>query len=240
MGRPPGSKNKPRDAKPVISVPISRTSDDSHIEEQLASLRAMALKTRSYIGCDEAEYGSGWCRITVYRTIDGQRCKFVGPKVSDNPLELHAEVAALSRAFADEIITIDSHVVTIDDQPRDGRKPPKEVKNPNPVDRDLIPHRVSGIGHSYESWADAYIDLLKTSSDIATLTAWKDHNTRGFEDGGKTHLGPLARLQKFKPSIYALARKAAEETEAQILEAQDKADARAARDLLRESAPNAS
>ena len=22
-----------------------------------------------------------WCRLTVYRIVDGQRCKFVGPKV---------------------------------------------------------------------------------------------------------------------------------------------------------------
>ena len=119
----------------------------------IAELRTTAARTGNYAGCDEAEFGpiisrsfSGkmkvgrdeykdttvtlefpeWCRLTVYRLMpNGQRCKFVGPKVkwlesyaaigrSDLPnemwkdraegqLEKCAEAAALRRAFPEEL-----------------------------------------------------------------------------------------------------------------------------------------
>lgn len=121
----------------------------------ISELRTTASRTKGYAGVDEAEFGPikkvkftgrlqrwenrvqvwkdvetdmefpDWCRITVYRMVDGQRCKFVGPKVkwietyatagkSDLPnqmweerpegqLEKCAEAAALRRAFPEEL-----------------------------------------------------------------------------------------------------------------------------------------
>jgi phage recombination protein Bet len=121
----------------------------------IAELRTTAFRTGQYAGCDEAEFGDEveetfedtfqpregsrgraetrtetvvfpeWCRITTYRILHGQRCKFVGPKVSwleaygrwkntavpndmwckrpIGQLEKCAEAASLRRAFPEEI-----------------------------------------------------------------------------------------------------------------------------------------
>lgn len=121
----------------------------------IAELRTTAFRTGTYAGCDEAEFGPmkeqtftgkvregrgqnaewktkeitvkfpEWCRVTVHRMLNGQRCKFVGPKVlwlesyatigkSDLPndmwqsrpegqLEKCAEAASLRKAFPEEL-----------------------------------------------------------------------------------------------------------------------------------------
>ena len=140
--------------KPVHIVPMWDSKSGGYIETVwpgIAELRTTAFRTGQYAGCDEAEFGpivqktfSGrvkrkkewedatvtveypeWCRMTVYRDLNGRVCKFVGPKVrwlasyatigaSDLPndmwenraeeqLEKCAEAAALRRAFPEEI-----------------------------------------------------------------------------------------------------------------------------------------
>lgn len=121
----------------------------------ISELRTTAFRTRQYAGADETEFGptikrkfSGkvkewennssryvekiievefpeWARITVYRLVEGQRCKFVGPRVkwleayatigntdlpnemwqtrSEGQLDKCAEAAALRKAFPEEL-----------------------------------------------------------------------------------------------------------------------------------------
>lgn len=121
----------------------------------IGELRTTAFRTGNYGGCDETQFGAmvertfegkirkgrgqnaeweakkivvrfpEWARVTVYRTLNGQRCKFVGPKVlwlesyatigkSDLPnemwetrpegqLEKCAEAASLRKAFPEEL-----------------------------------------------------------------------------------------------------------------------------------------
>lgn len=140
--------------KPVHIVPMWDSKSGGYIETiwpGIAELRTTAFRTGQYAGCDEAVFGPmieqtftgkvknkgnwedktvqvqfpEWCRITVYRDLNGRVCKFVGPKVgwlesyatignSDLPnemwqsrpegqLEKCAEAAALRKAFPEEL-----------------------------------------------------------------------------------------------------------------------------------------
>lgn len=140
--------------RPVHIVPMWDSARGGYVETVwpgISELRTTASRTQGYAGVDEAEFGPtrkvkftgrvkdrgdwkdqtieiefpDWCRLTVYRIVDGQRCKFVGPKVkweetyatlgnSDIPnkmwqerpegqIEKCAEAAALRRAFPEEL-----------------------------------------------------------------------------------------------------------------------------------------
>ena len=106
----------------------------------IAELRTTAFRTGSYAGKDAAEFGEDlkykvgnkevafpdWCRITIYRRLGSNICKFVGPKVywletygrvkknDETPnsmwlkrprgqIEKCAEAAALRSAYPEEI-----------------------------------------------------------------------------------------------------------------------------------------
>jgi phage recombination protein Bet len=329
--------------RPVHIVPMYDSARGGYVETVwpgISELRTTASRTKGYAGCDEAEFGAEktfnfegrvkrngnwesakttvtvaeWCRITVYRMVDGQRCKFVGPKVkwietyatqgaselpnkmwekrSEGQLEKCAEAAALRRGFpeelgneltAEEMIGRNVHdvidtlpaadqTVAADrdqappralppveekaqdpEEPRDGTPPrrapkPAETKaepkqdpistgpiNPSPPrttakaapakGKPPEPFRVPGTGHTYETWADQYIDLLRTSIDTATVYKWIDINTKEFSpgEGHPNQPGPLDRLAKGKPSVYAKVKKATEETMQVLRDAQQKA-----------------
>lgn len=140
--------------RPVHIVPMWSSKIGDYVETVwpgIAELRTTAFRTKQYAGCDEATFGPmveqsftgrikvkgnweektvqvefpEWCRITVYRELNGRVCKFVGPKVkwiescatigsSDIPndmwqgrpegqLEKCAEAAALRKAFPEEL-----------------------------------------------------------------------------------------------------------------------------------------
>lgn len=136
--------------RPVHIVPMWNSALRREVETiwpGIAELRTTAFRTGNYGGMDEPEFGKEveatfegrnndnvrkvkvvypeWCRITVYRMLNGNRHKFVGPKVywlesygrwrgTDAPndmwakralgqLEKVAEAAALRRAFPEEI-----------------------------------------------------------------------------------------------------------------------------------------
>lgn len=140
--------------RPVHIVPMWDSKRGGYIETVwpgIAELRTTAFRTGQYAGCDEADFGPmqerpftgrikvkgswedktvtvsfpEWCRITVYRDLNGRVCKFVGPKVkwvesyatrgnSDIPndmwesrpegqIEKCAEAAALRKAFPEEL-----------------------------------------------------------------------------------------------------------------------------------------
>lgn len=283
----------------------------------ISELRTTASRTKGYAGVDEADFGPvkkvkftgriqkwvnrvqtwtdetvemefpEWCRLTVYRIVDGQRCKFVGPKVkwvetyatmgkSDLPnqmwqerpegqLEKCAEAAALRRAFPEELgneLTAEEmagrnlHEMLTTEEParepagappgaapstasgaaaRDTAPPrrapaaekpdpitsgpaktdgpPRQVKEPvketakepakpaqSPA-QETTPHKISGDGHSFESWTAKYCDLIGTSIDLPAAHAWIDLNR-----------DPLTRLEKGRPSEFAKCRAAAQRT----------------------------
>jgi phage recombination protein Bet len=140
--------------KVVHIVPMWDSKRGEYVETVwpgIAELRTTAARTKQYAGCDEAVFGPTvtrkftgevwvdrkkreveievthpeWCRITVFRIVNGVVCKFVGPKVvwlesyatqgkSDLPntmwqerpegqIEKCAEAAALRRAFPEEL-----------------------------------------------------------------------------------------------------------------------------------------
>ena len=140
--------------RPVHIVPMYDSQQGKYVETiwpGISELRTTAFRTGQFAGIDEAEFGPmmtkkftgrvkvkgnweektvevafpEWCRITVYRTLNGQRCKFVGPKVKwlesyasmggskipnemwqsrpEGQIEKVSEAAALRRAFPEEI-----------------------------------------------------------------------------------------------------------------------------------------
>jgi phage recombination protein Bet len=303
--------------RPVHIVPMWDSARGGMVESVwpgISELRTTASRTKGYAGCDVAEFGPiiegsftgrvkekgdwkevtakvdypEWCRITVYRIVDGQRCKFVGPKVSwaetyatmgnsdvpnkmwqerpEGQLEKCAEAAALRRAFPEEIgneltaeemtgrnvheneilatvTEITSNVdagpprktiaapveppETVTEEARDGTPPrrtaPVEPPQPDPepprrpapeplMDSPPEPHQIPGKGHTFESWADQYEDLLKTSANTSAVMAWIDANR-----------DPLDRLGKGKPSIAVRLRQTADRLIQELRERQEKA-----------------
>lgn len=329
--------------RPVHIVPVYDSARGAYIESVwpgISELRTTASRTKGYAGCDVAEFGDltemefkgrikrngnwidetvtvefpEWCRITVYRIVDGQRCKFVGPKVSwlesyatqgasdlpnkmwqerpEGQLEKCAEAAALRRAFpeelgneltAEEMIGRNIHdlvvdTTAIDVSPNRDAAPPRQVAPPQdelppdveaateveertppprppkeapkedpissgpprtppakakPVDDTPKPHRIPGNGHTYESWAERYCDLIKTSPDKATLYAWIDANTKEFVDPNdqteRKQQGPLKRLEAGRPSAYATVHKTTQQLMTSFDDAIKKAAEKAAK-----------
>lgn len=327
------SRNLDPMKRPVHIVPMYDSARGGYVETVwpgISELRTTASRTKGYAGCDVAEFGNKmtmefkgrvkrngqwideaatvefpeWCRITVYRVVDGQRCKFVGPKVAwletyaaqgntdlpnkmwqerpEGQLEKCAEAAALRRAFPEEIgneLTaeemtgrhVQELVIVGDAEPaaetaardaapprqaplpgspalereiaeeaRDGTPPPRQPKQdapprdvapprqaapkadpistgrPKTAADEVKPHRISGDGHTFETWSAKFCDLVKTSPDTAAVYKWIDENTKPFtlpnDPEKKKQTGPLERLQKGRPSAYATVKKAIEET----------------------------
>lgn len=347
------SRNLDPFKRPVHIVPMWDSARGGYVETVwpgISELRTTASRTKGYAGCDEAEFGPektteiegrvkrngnwetakvkvtfpDWCRLTVYRIVDGQKCKFVGPKVkwletyatqgaSDLPnkmweerpegqLEKCAEAAALRRAFpeeigneltAEEMIGRNVHDLSVDipavadaaatpnkdagppraitapkqeappadpEQARDGTPParapkpaaPKDdpissgpprtiaPKEAGPSDPGPKPHRIPGNEHTYESWAEKYCDLIKTSDDVATVYAWIDANSREFAiaEGAPKQPGPLTRLRKGKPSVYATVKKTTEEVMETLRDRAARAAQKAAKPKAEDPAPS--
>jgi phage recombination protein Bet len=346
--------------RPVHIVPMWDSQRGAMVETVwpgISELRTTASRTNGYAGIDGAEFGDEietefegrvkengnwvdkkmtvthpiWCRMTVYRVVNGQRCAFVGPKVRwletyatqgkselpnnmwqsrpEGQLEKCAEAGALRRAFPEELgsdLTAEEmvgrtindlaheipHVVADQTAPataasrdtgppralpaaeppaieaedvRDGDPPPREAKpekedpissgpprkgyglhEPDPVsnpekfikegkpkaaDSGPKPHRIPGAGHTFESWAEKFSDLVKTSEDTATVYKWIDENTKDFTtaETKDPQTGPLKRLEQKKPSVYATVRKTIELTMQSLRAVQEKATEKAAK-----------
>ncbi len=179
------SKNYDVMKKMVHVVPIWNSQLKKEVEgvwEAVSALRATAFRTGQYAGCDETNFGPTktfhfddkvgwgekaerivvdvempeWAQMTVYRFINGIKCKFPGPRVyyigaygakgkSEIPndkwgvsgdsymLEKCAEAAALRKAFPEELGGVNAA------EEMEGRKfniPPGET-----IDHEPIPAR---------------------------------------------------------------------------------------------------
>ena len=117
--------------------------------------------------------------------------------------------------------------------PTSGENPATEIKvtKPKAAEPGPKPHRIPGAGHTFESWAEKFSDLVKTSEDTATVYAWIDQNTKDFTtpDVPQPQTGPLKRLEQKKPSVYATVRKTIEATMQALRDAQAKTAEKAAK-----------
>jgi len=73
---------------------------------------------------------------------------------------------------------------------------PKTTQQP-PAD-ETVPHKISGNGHTFESWTAKYCDLIKTSADLPAVHKWIETNRE-----------PLERLEKGRASEFKKCRDAA-------------------------------
>lgn len=145
---------KPVHIVPMYSSALGKMVDT--VWPGISEIRTTAARTGQYAGCDEAEFGPpitktfkgkadkwknqqkttidveekltfpSWCRFTVYKMVQGQRVRFVGPKVlwletyatanrfsevpnsmwlerTEGQHEKCAEAASLRRAFPEEV-----------------------------------------------------------------------------------------------------------------------------------------
>lgn len=109
-------------------------------------------------------------------------------------------------------------------------------KDDGPSDPGPQPHRIPGFNdktgqsHTYESWSEKYCDLIKTSPDISTVYRWADINGKEFIDTrGEKQPGPLTKVQRLRPSAYALIIKTTENVMQKLRDEQKRADDKAAK-----------
>jgi len=113
-----------------------------------------------------------------------------------------------------------------------GDNPVTEIKMAKPAaESGPKPHRIPGAGHTFESWAEKFSDLVKTSEDTATVFKWIDENSRNFTtpDAPTPQKGPLERLKEKKPSVYSDVRKTIEATMESLRDAQQKSAEKASK-----------
>ena len=93
------------------------------------------------------------------------------------------------------------------------RVAPKSELKPKQEISQAQPHKVSGENHTFESWAEKYTDLLKTSPDVATCYKWIDLNAE-----------PLGLVDRKKPSVSANIKKATEQVMATLRKVKEKSE----------------
>ena len=110
------------------------------------------------------------------------------------------------------------------------QKPAPKAADPGPK-----PYRIPGTNHTFESWAEKFCDLVKTSEDTAAVYKWIDENTKDFTtpEVPQPQIGPLKRLEQKKPTVYATVRKTIEQTMQALRDAQAKAAEKAAKKPVR-------
>ncbi len=96
--------------------------------------------------------------------------------------------------------------------PRTAPKPDPKQKSvaPQDISQAPQPHKIPSENHTFESWAEKYTDLLKTSPVVATAYAWIDQNndSLGLIDRKKPSVS--AEIKKATEQVMAMLRKAAE------------------------------
>lgn len=136
-----------------------RKSNDLAIIASINVRRAIAHETGKYAGCDSSEFIYGetkiplQCSVSVYRIVDGVRCKFTGDAVMDDCkgspgslwdikphacIAICAEAAALRRAFPE--------LAGIYDPLEFSRGP--DNNGPKPLTDEEIPHTYMGLQRS--------------------------------------------------------------------------------------------
>jgi hypothetical protein len=105
--------------------------------------------------------------------------------------------------------------------------PPRAVaKDTGPSAKPVEPFKLPGTGETFQSWAEKYIDNIKTSLDTATAYKWIDLNS-----------DPLGRLNKGMPSIASQVKKATEQVMEKLRDAQKKAQEKTAKAAAKAATP---
>jgi len=194
MTRPLGSKNKPK----PLSGDAARLPYPAGIYDRFG-IDALQWKVLVEAVLPDAPTSDAVIRVLSY-------CKTCAD----------ASRPQLARAIPRE--PVDTTEVDIEEA-RDGDPPPRfsepPPRDPGPTDPGPQPRTIPGKGESCETWAEKYIDCLKTSQTVSQAAQWRRLNAE-----------PLELLTKRKPSVAAIVRKASED----VLQAlTDEEDARMAR-----------
>lgn len=191
------------------------------------------LRHKSFI--QAARYAFGFSGI--YDEDEGQKIAEIDPSKDAGPPRVAAADPKLIEGTTNPPAAEPSHD---SEEARDGtppRRAPKadakadpkpdpissgparaQTEKPGPSAKAVEPFKIPGTNETFESWAEKYVDNIKTSPDTATAYKWIDVNA-----------DPLTRLQKGKPSIYATVKKATEQTMQALKDAAAKATDKAAK-----------
>jgi len=192
-----------------------------------------------------ARYAFGFSGI--YDEDEGQKIAEIDPNRDAGPPRQIAKPAEPAAEQAEPPLIEAEDVRDGDPPPREAKPEPKEdpissgpprttpKADPKPAPKAAEPgpkpHRIPGAGHTFESWAERFCDMVKTSEDTAAVYGWIDQNSKDFTtpDVATPQTGPLKRLEQKKPSVYATVRKTIEKTMQTLRDAQAKAAEKAAK-----------
>lgn len=177
MTRPLGSKNKPK----LAAASAPRLPYPTGIYDRFG-IDALQWKVLVEAVLPDAPTADSVIRVLSY-------CKTCADAYQKRGVALPVPMAIPDEPGADLVEDV-----------RDGEPPPRIREDPGPVDPGFQPRVIPGKNESCETWAEKYIDCLKTSQSVSQAQTWRRLNAE-----------PLDLLTKRKPSVAAGVRKAFED-----------------------------
>lgn len=181
MSRTKGAKNKPKPTASAARLPYPPDIYDRF------GIDALQWKVLVEAVLPDATTPDAVIRVLSY-------CKTCA-----DAMRRPAATVALTPEPVDETETETEQVRDGEPLPRFS-EPASRARDPGPTDPGPQPRAISGKGESCETWAEKYIDCLKTSQSVSQAVQWRRLNAE-----------PLELLTKRKPSVAASVRKATED-----------------------------